>query len=505
MRVALDAPGNDALGTWAALAQLHCAGVPLDLSTLPSAPALEHDAKDTKPAPPSARVHLHRPLPRIPARDATTAEVLESASSNAVEIMAPAPTLPSAWSAALDLGPLPEPETVLIEPPYIETHDVLPVQTGDAVADGLVVFHRQVAEAHQSFLALQSQLMAALMQSGSAPASATDAFTGLIAPTITPSIPAPVASITSAVAEPASSLSRALARPTPLSTPAPKLPRDEFTGPALDRDALRVHAGGNISRIFGEAFARQDGFTRQVRMPQPPLLLADRVLGIDAVPGAMQERGRVWTETDVRADAWYMHHGHMPAGIVIESGQADLLLISYMGADFDNRGERVYRLLGCEMTFRAGLPAAGDTLRYDIHVDGHARQGPQHLFFFHYDCDVGGRRLLEVRNGQAGFFSDAELAASGGVLWRADDHPPAGGVQIEPAPIALSARAFSREEVQCYFAGDIAGCFGEAFAATRCHTRTPCAPGGALALFDEVEVYDPHGGPWGGGYMRAKL
>ena len=36
----------------------------------------------------------------------------------------------------------------------------------------------------------------------------------------------------------------------------------------------------------------------------------------------------------------------MPAGFMIEAGQADLMLISYMGIDLLNRGERVYRLLG---------------------------------------------------------------------------------------------------------------------------------------------------------------
>mgnify|MGYP000043008591 CR=1 FL=1 len=35
----------------------------------------------------------------------------------------------------------------------------------------------------------------------------------------------------------------------------------------------------------------------------------------------------------------------------------------------------------------------------------YARIGDVSLFFFHYDCRVGERALLSVRNGQAGFFS----------------------------------------------------------------------------------------------------
>ena len=70
------------------------------------------------------------------------------------------------------------------------------------------------------------------------------------------------------------------------------------------------------------------------------------------------------------AKAWYVSEGRMPVGITIESGQADLLLISWLGADALNRGERVYRLLGCDLEFCSGLPAVGETLRYEISVDG---------------------------------------------------------------------------------------------------------------------------------------
>ena len=51
---------------------------------------------------------------------------------------------------------------------------------------------------------------------------------------------------------------------------------------------------------------------------------------------------------------------------MVESGQADLLLISYLGADFLNKSKRVYRLLGCEATFHGELGAVGDTLCYEI-------------------------------------------------------------------------------------------------------------------------------------------
>ena len=35
------------------------------------------------------------------------------------------------------------------------------------------------------------------------------------------------------------------------------------------------------------------------------------------------------------------------------------------------------------------------------------------------------------------------------------------------------------------------------------HMRTPAIPGGKLRLIDEVVAFDPEGGPWGRGYLRA--
>ncbi|MCV7409105.1 hypothetical protein AWC05_06095 [Mycobacterium florentinum] len=288
-------------------------------------------------------------------------------------------------------------------------------------------------------------------------------------------------------------------RPADKRVPAPTAKRAPV-GLTLDKDGLRVHASGKISDIYGEAFAVQDNYLRQVRMPEPPLLLADRLLGIDAEPGK-HGTGTLWTETDVTADAWYLAQGRMPAGIMIEAGQADLMLISWMGADFANKGDRVYRLLGCEVTYLGGLPEIGDTLRFDIHVDGHARQGDIRMFFFHYDCTIDGVERMSMRNGQAGFFSDEELAASGGILWRPEDETVSG--PMEATPSQTSRTSLPRAELEAMAAGEIWRTFGPGFERAASHTRTPCISSGALLFVDEVTQLDLSGGPWGRGYLRA--
>lgn len=429
--------------------------------------------------------------------------------------------------------------------------------TAQAVDDPALQLFEQVARAHESFLREQKEIherfLALRLGADAAPltpaapsappppptssAVAASPAVAPASPAVTPASPTPVpvspapapAAAAPATATPASPAPSAPGMPAPATDvggstrpsrgpgpkamdgpPSPVIPiappidRDAMPEtPWLDRKALEVHAGGKISEIFGELFEQQDGYARQVRMPEPPLLFADRALTIEGEPGTMK-RGRVVTETDVQEGAWYLHTGRMAPGVVIESGQADLLLISWLGADFLNKGDRVYRLLGCDLTFFGELPAPGETLTYDIHVDGHAKTGDVRLFFFHYDCYVGDRLLISVRNGQAGFFTDEELAGSGGVLWNAEDDEPDPDARLDPAPLLSTKRSFSEEDVRHWVEGRADLCFGEGFEMAAVHTRTPTIPDGRLKLLDHVPEFDPQGGPWGRGYLRAE-
>lgn len=272
-------------------------------------------------------------------------------------------------------------------------------------------------------------------------------------------------------------------------------------GPTFDRAQLEIHASGNISEIFGEQFKAQDQYAVQVRMPEPPLLLCDRVTGIDAEPNKLST-GTMWTETDVREDSWYLHEGRMPTGIMIESGQADLMLISWMGADMLNQGERAYRLLGCDLRFHGPLPRPGDTLSYDIHVDGHAKQDAIRLFFFHYDCCIDGQVRLSVRQGQAGFFTTEELAESKGILWSPFDETVEGG-RLDAPKVKHIAKRYDRAQIEAFAARKPWEAFGDEFFMTKTHTLTPSIQQGDMLFLDEIEELDVQGGPWGRGYMRA--
>ncbi|MFF9126394.1 beta-ketoacyl synthase N-terminal-like domain-containing protein [Streptomyces sp. NPDC014889] len=336
-------------------------------------------------------------------------------------------------------------------------------------------------EAHRRFLRMSALAVTALSGGGPVP----------VRP---PGLPAP---------RPAS------ARPTPppKASPAPPL----RPGPKFDRAQLEHLASRAVSTLFGPRFAEQDAYAVQTRMPEPPMLLADRVTGIDAVqaaltmPGPVRTDGTIWTETDVLPGSWYLDSaGRMPAGLLIEAGQADLLLLSWLGVDLLNRGERAYRLLGCEVTYHGSPPQAGDTLRYEIHVDGHAEHDGVRLSFFHYDCYVDGELRLSVREGQAGFFTPEELAGSGGVRWDPAEWPPGDDLPLDAPAVRCGRTRFDADRVRALAQGRPADCFGPGWEATAAHVRSPRIDDGRLRLLHEVTAFDPAGGPWGRGYLRAE-
>lgn len=481
--------------------------------------------------------HTPLALPAWPARPAATATPAPTATptptrhATAMQAMPSAPILPPVDAIAPPLRFEAPPAAPAPATPALVVHEATPVASvGHPIAAIMQAqlaeigrrqreFVLQQAELHQQFLAMReraTQLLVGLAGgvnvASSVPAIPNPAIPTAAIPTAAiptaaipnPAIPnppipnpaIPTAAIpTPAIPTPAIS--------TPASAPSEPLagPRSP-SGPTFDRAALEVHAGGRISTIFGPAFAGQDAHHRQVRMPEPPLLLADRVTGLDAEPMSMK-LGTIWTETDVTPDAWYLHAGHMPAGVMIEAGQADLMLISYLGVDAENRSERVYRLLGCTLTYHGGLPAIGETLAYAIHLDGHAKQGATRLMFFHYDCQIAGKPRLSVRKGQAGFFTDQELANSEGCLWKPQDQKIVADPRLDPPYQKPEASEFDAAKVAAFAAGRPWDCFGEPWKFCKPHTRTPSISGGRMQFFDRVDRLELRGGPWERGYLRA--
>ncbi len=138
------------------------------------------------------------------------------------------------------------------------------------------------------------------------------------------------------------------------------------------------------------------------------------------------------------------------------------MLIAYIGIDLQNKSERVYRLLDCELTFLEEMAFGGETLRYEIHIDSYAKNGEQLLFFFHYDCYVGDKKVLIMRNGCAGFFTDQELAEGKGVIHNDKDKAQfAEANKSYFQPLIHNSRShYGYDDMIKLVNGDITGCFG---------------------------------------------
>lgn len=272
---------------------------------------------------------------------------------------------------------------------------------------------------------------------------------------------------------------------------------------ALDRAQLERLAAGQVTAVLGDRFAAVEKRARHTHLPAAPMLLVDRVLDIDGEPFSPGV-GTIRTETDIHRDAWYVDGcGRIPPGLLVEAGQAYLLLLTWLGADLHVGEDRVCRVLGCDLTFHGSTPAIGATARYETTVDGHVEHDGVHLFSFHSRCAVGGEPRLTVDNGWTGYFTAEELAGSEGVSWQpAKVRAPEG--RWSP-PAVMTKASFDFTEVRAFTEGRPDRCFGKGWEITRAHVRTPRIGNGRMQLLHRVPVFDPSGGPWQRGYLRAEF
>jgi len=273
----------------------------------------------------------------------------------------------------------------------------------------------------------------------------------------------------------------------------------------LDRAACLEFAVGSIGAVLGEDYAAADAHATRVRLPDEPLMLVDRVLTVEGEPHSMTH-GRVVTEHDVGARPWYLDCGRIPTCIAVEAGQADLFLSGWLGIDAITEGRAVYRLLDAVATFHDHLPAPGAVIRYDIRIERFFRQGETWLFYFNFEASVEGRPLLSMREGCAGFFTAAELAAGEGVVRTKIDLQPRPGTRpVDWRDLAPMQRgeAYDDAQIEALRDGDLAACFGAAFADLDLGAPETL-PGGLLQLVHRVSHVDPTGGRFGLGLIRGE-
>ena len=215
----------------------------------------------------------------------------------------------------------------------------------------------------------------------------------------------------------------------------------------------------------------------------------------------------VVTEFDVAPGDWFLVDGRVPICVCIESGQADLFLISYVGIDHKVLGERVYRLLGADFTFFDEYPKAPCTLRYEIQINSYVQHDDTWLFFFEGHGFANGKKFIQWKNGCAGYFTPEELSAKGAFQVPEFDVPTLEFPYIPVRDVRQSI--FSQTHLEALVNGDIYSCFGKSHvvpfkAAEGCAKTFPQWANQNLRMVDEIAI-DRQGGKHGLGYIQALL
>ncbi|MCP3849131.1 MAG: hypothetical protein GY694_02660 [Gammaproteobacteria bacterium] len=268
---------------------------------------------------------------------------------------------------------------------------------------------------------------------------------------------------------------------------------------------LREFAYGKIGKVFGPDYDIIDSYSRRVMLPMDPYLLVTRVTEMQAKKGEFVP-SKMTTEYDIPHNAWYSTDGQIPTCICIESGQCDLLLISYMGIDFDNKGKYMYRLLDCTLTFLDDQPKEGQTLRYEISINSFAKHKNNLLFFFSYECFIGDKMILKMENGCAGFFSDEELAVGKGVIRTNEEIEMRSKVlKSSFAPILECQKtAFDKKDMYSLMDGDLASCYGNPAYDKQGKNPSLHFPLEKIMMLDRITSVDRTGGLWGLGQIEAE-
>ena len=268
---------------------------------------------------------------------------------------------------------------------------------------------------------------------------------------------------------------------------------------------LEEFATGKIANVFGPDYAIIDTYRRRVMLPMHPYLLVSRVTKMNAKLGAY-EPSTMTTEYDIPYNAWYTTDKQIPSAVCVESGQCDLLLISYLGIDLTNKGNLVYRLLDCTLTFMDDLPYEGQSLRYDISINSFVKNGDNLLFFFSYECFVQDRLVLKMDGGCAGFFADDQLIDGAGVVYANSEIEARKNAKKKHfTPLLTTAKTtFSKEDLQHLIDGNIEKCFGDISYFANGRNPSLRIPPEKILMLDRITSVDIKGGSYGLGYIVAE-
>ncbi|AOY80727.1 PfaB family protein [Moorena producens JHB] len=319
--------------------------------------------------------------------------------------------------------------------------------------------------------------------------------------------------------KPVAELSQPMAETKTMTLVKDQIPSQEFTHqetvpvnyPAIPETSTNIifnaddvleFTEGKVSRVFGKDFESIDAYARRVRLPSPPYLFISRVTKLEG-ERENYKTGVIETEYDLPENAWYAVDGQVPLGICKEAGHGILLLLSYLGSDFENKGKRSFRLLDLTATFLDNQPEAIKTLRYEVRITSHVITEDSLLIFFKGECWIGDQLWMTLDGGCAGLFSDEELALGQGIVSTEEDNKALNSIQPQHFQPLLSCEKliFDQQDLLHLSQGNIAACFGSNY--QQQGNPSLRLPPEKLLMIDRVIDIDPQGGAAGLGLVMG--
>jgi 3-hydroxymyristoyl/3-hydroxydecanoyl-(acyl carrier protein) dehydratase len=274
--------------------------------------------------------------------------------------------------------------------------------------------------------------------------------------------------------------------------------------PLLDEKALLQFATDTIAPVFGQNYAIIDTYPNRIRLPMPPYLFVSRVTQLEAEKGVFKPCF-IETEYDIPTDAWYTIEDQVPAAIFVEASQGNIVLISYLGIDFEIKGARSFRALDGTLQFLRPTPRAGETFRCEVHIHSFTRGGGTLLYFYTCDYFVGDRKFLELKAG-AGFFTEKELQKAPGVTLTKQELANRSKIQKQEFTPLLSCPkvTFNEQDLLHLSNGNLTDCFGSDYGSSQNQNPSLRLPLSDFRMMDRVLAVNPKGGDWGLGILVAE-
>lgn len=262
----------------------------------------------------------------------------------------------------------------------------------------------------------------------------------------------------------------------------------------FNEDDILEFIEGKVSKVFGENYQEIDNYSRRVRMPSPPFLFVSRVTQLSGKLGDYKS-GFIETEYDIPQDAWYAIDGQLTVGICKEAGHGLLMLLSYLGTDFENQGKRSFRLLDLSATFLFEQPEAIKTLKCRVKITSSVKTEKSLLVFFQGEALIGDQVWMKLHDGCAGLFSDEELEQGQGIVISESEARERQRITKQHfTPLLTCSKSnFTSEEILALTIGDLGKCFGEKYQQNSLNPSLRLPPA-KLLMLDDVMMVNPQGG-----------